>query len=126
MEDGARTLREQRAAYVGMQEWTSEDVKRGGTAGFLESVPAIIRLPGCFLTERFGAFYVFPCIKEFGMTSEEFATKFLEEERVAAVPGSAFGESGEGYLRISYAYSIENLKEAMTRLARFINKLRNK
>ena len=77
----------------------------------------------CF--EPYGAFYVFPCIKEFGMTSEEFATRFLEEERVAAVPGSAFGESGEGFLRISYAYSIENLKEAMTRLARFINKLRN-
>lgn len=76
----------------------------------------------CF--EPYGAFYVFPCIKEFGMTSEEFATKFLEEERVAAVPGSAFGESGEGYLRISYAYSIENLKEAMTRLARFVDKLR--
>ena len=77
----------------------------------------------CF--EPFGAFYVFPCIKEFGITSEEFATRFLEEERVAAVPGSAFGESGEGFLRISYAYSIENLKEAMTRLARFVNKLRN-
>ena len=78
----------------------------------------------CF--EPYGAFYVFPCIKEFGMTSEEFATRFLEEERVAAVPGSAFGESGEGFLRISYAYSIENLKEAMSRLARFVNKLRNK
>lgn len=78
----------------------------------------------CF--EPYGAFYVFPCIKEFGMTSEEFATKFLEEEKVAAVPGSAFGDSGEGFLRISYAYSIENLKEAMTRLARFVNKLRNK
>lgn len=77
----------------------------------------------CF--EPFGAFYVFPCIKEFGMTSEEFATRFLEEEKVAAVPGSAFGDSGEGFLRISYAYSIENLKEAMTRLARFIKKLRN-
>lgn len=76
----------------------------------------------CF--EPYGAFYVFPSIKEFGMTSEEFATKFLEEERVAAVPGSAFGESGEGFLRISYAYSIENLKEAMTRLARFVGKLR--
>jgi len=76
----------------------------------------------CF--EPFGAFYVFPCIKEFGMTSEEFATKFLEKEKVAAVPGSAFGESGEGYLRISYAYSIENLKVAMERLNRFINKLR--
>ena len=76
----------------------------------------------CF--EPYGAFYVFPCIKEFGMTSEEFATKFLKEERVAAVPGSAFGESGEGYLRISYAYSIEKLKIAMERLARFVKKLR--
>ena len=78
----------------------------------------------CF--EPYGAFYVFPRIKEFGMTSEEFATRLLEEERVAAVPGSAFGDSGEGFLRISYAYSIENLKEAMTRLAKFVNKLRNK
>ena len=76
----------------------------------------------CF--EPYGAFYVFPCIKEFGMTSEEFATKFLEEEKVAAVPGSAFGMSGEGFLRISYAYSIENLKEAMIRLERYIKKLR--
>ena len=78
----------------------------------------------CF--EPFGAFYVFPCIKEFGMTSEEFATKFLEEERVAAVPGTAFGESGEGFLRISYAYSIDNLKVAMARLNSFITKLRSK
>ena len=77
----------------------------------------------CF--EPYGAFYVFPCIKEFGMTSEEFATKFLEEERVAAVPGSAFGDSGEGYLRISYAYSIENLKIAMERLKNFVTRLRN-
>ena len=77
----------------------------------------------CF--EPYGAFYVFPCINEFGMTSEKFATKFLEEEHVAAVPGSAFGESGEGFLRISYAYSIENLKEAMTRLKRFVEKLRS-
>ena len=76
----------------------------------------------CF--EPFGAFYVFPCIKEFGMTSEEFATKFLHEERVAAVPGNAFGESGEGYLRISYAYSLENLKIAMERLKNFVDKLR--
>lgn len=76
----------------------------------------------CF--EPFGAFYVFPCIKEFGMTSEEFATKFLEEERVAAVPGSAFGDSGEGFLRISYAYSLDNLKIAMDRLKRFVEKLR--
>jgi aminotransferase len=59
------------------------------------------------------------------MTSEELATLFLEEEKVAAVPGSAFGDSGEGYLRISYAYSIENLKTAMERLSRFVNKLRS-
>ena len=77
----------------------------------------------CF--EPFGAFYVFPCIKEFNMTSEEFATKFLESEKVALVPGNAFGDSGEGYLRISYAYSLENLKIAMERLKRFVEKLRS-
>ncbi len=76
----------------------------------------------CF--EPFGAFYVFPCIKEFGMTSEEFANAFLEAEKVAAVPGTAFGDSGEGFLRISYAYSLDTLREAMTRLGRFIAKLR--
>lgn len=76
----------------------------------------------CF--EPYGAFYVFPSIKEFNMTSEEFATKFLEEEHVAAIPGNAFGDSGEGYLRISYAYSMESLKEAISRLDRFIQKLR--
>ncbi|MDR0949779.1 MAG: aminotransferase class I/II-fold pyridoxal phosphate-dependent enzyme [Lachnospiraceae bacterium] len=77
----------------------------------------------CF--EPFGAFYVFPCIKEFGMTSEEFATRFLLEEKVAVVPGTAFGESGEGYLRICYAYSLEKLKEATGRLERFLQRLRN-
>ena len=77
----------------------------------------------CF--EPFGAFYVFPCIKEFGMTSEEFALKFLEEEKVAVVPGTAFGDCGEGFLRISYAYSIEDLKVAIGRLKRFVEKLRN-
>ena len=76
----------------------------------------------CF--EPFGAFYVFPCIKEFGMTSEEFATKLLQEEKIAAIPGNAFGDSGEGYLRISYAYSLDNLKKAMERLGRFVKKLR--
>jgi len=76
----------------------------------------------CF--EPYGAFYVFPCIKEFGLTSEEFATKFLEEEKVAVVPGTAFGDCGEGYLRISYAYSLENLKTAIGRLERFVKKLR--
>lgn len=78
----------------------------------------------CF--EPYGAFYVFPCIKEFGMTSEEFATKFLEEEHVAVVPGTAFGDSGEGFLRISYAYSLDTLKIAMEKLTKFITKLRNK
>ena len=77
---------------------------------------------GCF--EPYGAFYVFPCIKEFGMTSEEFAERFLMEEKVAAVPGTAFGDSGEGYLRISYAYSLENLKEALGRLEHFVARLR--
>lgn len=78
----------------------------------------------CF--EPFGAFYVFPCIKEFGMTSEEFATRLLQEEKVAIVPGTAFGACGEGYLRISYAYSLENLKLAISRLKKFIKKLRKK
>ncbi|MDE6138226.1 MAG: aminotransferase class I/II-fold pyridoxal phosphate-dependent enzyme [Candidatus Gastranaerophilales bacterium] len=77
----------------------------------------------CF--EPFGAFYVFPCIKEFGMTSEEFATRFLQEEKVAIVPGTAFGDCGEGFLRISYAYSLDNLKIAMERLKNFITRLRN-
>ncbi|MCQ2549964.1 MAG: aminotransferase class I/II-fold pyridoxal phosphate-dependent enzyme [Lachnospiraceae bacterium] len=76
----------------------------------------------CF--EPYGAFYVFPCIKEFGMSSEEFATRFLQEEKVAVVPGTAFGDSGEGFLRISYAYSLENLKEAIGRLARFVARLK--
>lgn len=76
----------------------------------------------CF--EPFGAFYVFPCIKEFGMTSEEFATRFLREEKVAVVPGTAFGDCGEGFLRISYAYSLDNLKIAIGRLDKFITRLR--
>ena len=71
-----------------------------------------------------GAFYVFPCIKEFGMGSEEFAERLLREEKVAIVPGTAFGDSGEGYLRISYAYSLEKLKQALGRLENFVRKLR--
>lgn len=76
----------------------------------------------CF--EPFGAFYVFPCIKEFGMTSEEFASRLLDEERVAVVPGDAFGACGEGYVRISYAYSLEALKRALDRLGDFVGRLR--
>ena len=76
----------------------------------------------CF--EPFGAFYVFPSIQQFGMTSEEFATRLLMEEKVAVVPGTAFGKCGEGFLRISYAYSLEDLKEALGRLRHFIQKLK--
>lgn len=76
----------------------------------------------CF--EPFGAFYIFPCIKEFGMTSDEFATELLKAKKVAVVPGTAFGDSGEGFLRISYAYSLEDLKVALGRLEEFVNDLR--
>ena len=76
----------------------------------------------CF--EPYGAFYVFPCIAEFGMSSDEFATRFLEEEKVAVVPGTAFGDCGEGFIRISYAYSLENLKVAIGRLADFVGRLK--
>ncbi len=76
----------------------------------------------CF--EPFGAFYTFPCIKEFGMTSDEFATRFLKEKKVAVVPGTAFGDCGEGFIRISYAYSMDNLKEALDRMEAFVNELR--
>lgn len=76
----------------------------------------------CF--EPFGAFYAFPCIKEFGMSSDEFATRMLQEEKVVVVPGTAFGDCGEGFLRISYAYSLEKLKEALDRMEGFITKIR--
>ncbi len=76
----------------------------------------------CF--EPYGAFYAFPSIQEFGMTSEEFATRLLQEEKVAVVPGTAFGDCGEGFLRISYAYSLADLKEAIGRLEKFVRRLR--
>lgn len=75
----------------------------------------------CFNPE--GAFYAFPCIKSTGLTSEEFCERLLYEEKVAVVPGSAFGESGEGYVRISYAYSLKHLMEAMNRIERFVKKI---
>ena len=75
----------------------------------------------CF--EPFGAFYIFPCIKQFGMTSDEFASRLLHEEKLALVPGNAFGDSGEGFLRISYAYSLEKLKVAIGRLKNFVERL---
>ena len=90
---------------------------------FLMNAFKEMHLP-CF--EPYGAFYVFPCIKEFGMTSEEFAFALLDAERLAVVPGSAFGDSGEGFIRISYAYSIEKLKVAMKRLDHYITGLRER
>lgn len=76
----------------------------------------------CF--EPFGAFYMFPCVKQFGMTSDEFASRLLHEEKLAVVPGNAFGDNGEGFLRISYAYSLEKLKVAMGRLGHFVERLK--
>ncbi|ETP72008.1 aspartate/tyrosine/aromatic aminotransferase [Lachnospiraceae bacterium JC7] len=78
----------------------------------------------CF--EPYGAFYVFPSVKNFGMSSEEFATKLLEEEKVAIVPGTAFGDCGEGFMRISYAYSIQDLKKALDGIERFVSRLKTK
>ena len=78
----------------------------------------------CF--EPFGAFYVFPCIREFGMTSEEFATELLNAQKLAVVPGTAFGSCGEGFIRISYAYSLKNLKLAMDRMEAFVAELRSR
>ena len=74
----------------------------------------------CF--EPLGAFYVFPCIKSTGMTSEEFCQNLLMEEKVAVVPGNAFGERGEGFIRCSYAYSIENIQEALKRIEKFVKR----
>lgn len=110
LKNGDEDILEMRTAYNGRRR-------------FLMHAFGEMGLP-CF--EPFGAFYVFPCIKEFGMTSEEFAEKLLQEERVAVVPGSAFGDCGEGYLRISYAYSLDDLKIALDRLKRFVEKLKKK
>ena len=78
---------------------------------------------GIECSEPYGAFYMFPSIKKFGMSSDEFATRLLKEEKIAVVPGTAFGDCGEGFLRISYAYSIDDLKAALERIGRFIEKL---
>lgn len=108
LKNGDEDVREMRDAYNQRRRYLMHAFKE-------------MRLP-CF--EPYGAFYVFPCIKEFGMTSDEFASRFLEEEKVAVVPGTAFGDSGEGFLRISYAYSLEDLKVSIGRLGDFVAKLR--
>ena len=77
----------------------------------------------CF--EPLGAFYTFPCIKSTGLSSDEFATRLVKEKRVAVVPGTAFGESGEGYIRISYAQSLKNIKIALKRIEEFIEEIKN-
>lgn len=83
---------------------------------------AALRDMGMDCFEPLGAFYMFPSIQKFGMSSEEFCDKFLEQEHVAVIPGTAFGDSGEGFLRISYAYSLEHLRNAVQRMKRFIDK----
>lgn len=110
LKNGDKDVAEMRAAYNSRRRYLMHAFKQ-------------MNLP-CF--EPFGAFYVFPCIKEFGMTSDEFASRLLEEEKVAVVPGSAFGDCGEGYLRISYAYSMEDLKRALGHLEHFVERLRAK
>lgn len=108
LKNGDEDVEEMREAYNQRRRYLMHAFKEMGLA--------------CF--EPYGAFYVFPSIKEFGMTSDEFATRLLQEEKVAVVPGTAFGDCGEGYLRISYAYSLENLKVALGRLSHFIQRLR--
>ena len=77
----------------------------------------------CFNPE--GAFYVFPCIKSTGLTSEQFCEKLLENQKVAVVPGNAFGQSGEGFIRVSYAYSLKHLMEALKRIQAFLDNIKN-
>ncbi|WP_434310250.1 pyridoxal phosphate-dependent aminotransferase [Hominifimenecus sp. rT4P-3] len=107
MKNGDRDIEEMRESYDQRRRYLLRRFEEMG-------------LP-CF--EPHGAFYCFPNIKRFGMTSEEFANRFLQEEKVAVVPGTAFGSCGEGFLRVSYAYSLDSLKEALDRMERFIKGL---
>ena len=108
LRDGDEAVSQMREEYNGRRRYLMHRFEQMGLS--------------CF--EPFGAFYIFPSIQEFGITSEEFAVRFLEEENVAVVPGTAFGDCGEGFLRISYAYSLESLKEALDRMERFVLRLR--
>lgn len=104
MRNGDRDVANMREAYDGRRRYLLHAMEEMGLS--------------CF--EPKGAFYIFPNISRLGMTSEEFATRLLEEEKVAVVPGTAFGDCGEGFIRISYAYSLEDLKEAIGRVSRFV------
>ena len=108
LKNGASDVEMMRDSYNQRRRYLMAELKRLG-------IP-------CF--EPFGAFYIFPNISQFGLSSEEFATRLIREHKVAVVPGSAFGQSGEGFVRVSYAYSIEELKQAFERIERFINELR--
>lgn len=110
LKNGENDIKVMRDSYNQRRRYVMSELKRMG-------------LP-CF--EPFGAFYVFPNISEFGLSSEQFATQLIHSERVAVVPGTAFGDSGEGFIRISYAYSIQELKTAFERLERFIIQLRHR
>ena len=108
LKNGASDVEMMRDSYNQRRRYLMAELKRLG-------IP-------CF--EPFGAFYIFPNISQFGLSSEEFATRLIREHKVAVVPGSAFGQSGEGFVRVSYAYSIEELKQAFERIERFITELR--
>lgn len=108
LKNGASDVEMMRDSYNQRRRYLIAELKRLG-------IP-------CF--EPFGAFYIFPNISQFGLSSEEFATRLIREHKVAVVPGSAFGQSGEGFVRVSYAYSIDELKQAFERIERFITELR--
>ena len=108
LKNGNSDVMEMRLAYDQRRRFLLHEMER-------------LQIP-CF--EPRGAFYIFPDISEFGMSSEEFATELLREEKGAVVPGSAFGDCGEGFIRISYAYSIEELKAALARIEAFLKKIR--
>ena len=108
LKNGASDVEMMRDSYNQRRRYLMAELKRLG-------IP-------CF--EPFGAFYIFPNISQFGLSSEEFATRLIREHKVAVVPGSAFGQSGEGFVRVSYAYSIDELKQAFERIEHFITELR--
>ncbi|MGO3212062.1 MAG: aminotransferase class I/II-fold pyridoxal phosphate-dependent enzyme, partial [Ruoffia tabacinasalis] len=110
LKNGDASVEEMRQSYNQRRRYLLKELDRIGLT--------------CF--EPLGAFYIFPNIQEFQMSSEDFATQLLLEEHLAVIPGSAFGDSGEGYIRISYAYSIKELKVAINRLEQFVHRLREK